>query len=49
MDKSIHWTDAGATTASGSATPKTEAELLALANAALRLAMLNTKAATRAD
>jgi 4-aminobutyrate aminotransferase-like enzyme len=32
MDKSVHWNDAGATTASGSATPRTEAELLELEN-----------------
>lgn len=30
MDKSIHWNDAGATTASGSTTPRTEEELLKL-------------------
>ena len=32
MDKSVHWNDAGATTASSSATPRTEAELLELEN-----------------
>ncbi len=32
MDKSIHWNDAGAKTASGSATPRTEEELLKLEN-----------------
>ena len=32
MDKSVHWNDAGATTASGSATTRTEAELLELEN-----------------
>jgi 4-aminobutyrate aminotransferase-like enzyme len=32
MDKSIHWNDAGANTASGSATPRTEEEILALEN-----------------